>query len=475
MPPRLTLKSFLQQARHTLKKAIEKKDRVTFVIGNESADLDSITSSIIYAYLQSTASSKHTKPILHIPLLNISKADISIRPELLALLPYADIPRDHLITLDDLPSGTSSASDLKSHLPPQNTGWILVDHNAFQGTLGSVYSDSVVGCVDHHVDEGKVPKSSGDEPRIIETSGSCSSLVINHCRRSVWDQPYSDTDASSSHDQPNEKTDEWESQISHLALASILIDTRNLQDASKTTKHDRDAVEFLLSKLSAPAFDSASFYNKLDAAKRDTKSLSLNGMLRKDYKQWTTAAGAAGAAAAAASSSCGPSTQAILGISSTVQPLSYLEEKALTMPTDTETSSYSRPSPSSPDPGSEPSSFKSLVCEATSFAVSKHLSLFAIMTAFESSSTFRRELFLLSTDAAGADAARSFEEADAEKLRLVESSPGKVGDKEERDEKSDEGEGKGQVRVRMWKQGDVSASRKQVAPLLRRALEEVEN
>lgn len=45
--PRNSLRGFLAQARTALRTAIDSNQKVTFVIGNESADLDSMTCSIL--------------------------------------------------------------------------------------------------------------------------------------------------------------------------------------------------------------------------------------------------------------------------------------------------------------------------------------------------------------------------------------------------------------------------------------------
>jgi exopolyphosphatase len=119
---------------------------------------------------------------LYVPITNIPAVDIQLRPEYLAVFRHADIEPGHLITLDDLPP----LSDIQTKLVPENTQWVLVDHNALQGRLGKIYSERVAGVIDHHDDEGKVRKDTGDEPRIIEKSGSCTSLIANYCRP-TWD------------------------------------------------------------------------------------------------------------------------------------------------------------------------------------------------------------------------------------------------------------------------------------------------
>ena len=119
---------------------------------------------------------------LYIPLLNIPSSDIDLRTEFTKLFSHANILPSHLITLDDLPP----PSDLEDKLRPANTRWILVDHNSLQGNLGTIYASRVHGVIDHHEEENAVPKDTEPEPRIVEKSGSCSSLVIRNFK-SKWD------------------------------------------------------------------------------------------------------------------------------------------------------------------------------------------------------------------------------------------------------------------------------------------------
>ena len=90
-----------------------------------------------------------------------------------------------LISLDDLREHDTKSSQL-TKLKPDDTRWILVDHNALQGELGRTYGARVRGCIDHHDEEGKVPGKEicvrEGEMRIVEKSGSCASLVIAWAR-----------------------------------------------------------------------------------------------------------------------------------------------------------------------------------------------------------------------------------------------------------------------------------------------------
>lgn len=325
-----------------------------------------------------------------------------------------------MITLDDLPA----LSDIKTALPPDSTRWFLVDHNALQGKLGKVYSSRVVGCIDHHADEDKVPKDTGSEPRIITTSGSCTSLIINHCR-SAWEGAHSSNDLKT--EDTSTSTALWDAEVAKFALASILIDTLNLQDEHKTTKHDEEAVHYLEAKIkqsksAGDEFNRTTFFKELNEAKKDLSNLTLEEILRKDYKQWTEG-------------------ELNLGTSAVVQPISFLLSKA--------TSPSSNNNKGTQD-------FTPLLNAAKSFAEKKTLCIFSIMTAFETpSQAFARELAVLAVDARGFDVCKKFADQQGEKLKL---------------EVCDEREEDGEHWFRVWRQGNVACSRKQVAPLLREAM-----
>lgn len=349
--------------------------------------------------------------------------DINLRPELLALLPHANIQQDHLITLDDLPD----LANIKEALISESTRWILVDHNALQGKLGAIYADRVVGVIDHHADEGKVPRDTGDEPRVVESSGSCTSLIVNHCRE-AWDSLSSGTSSTGAAQAQGDTlmedeavTSLWDAQVAQLALASVVIDTMNLEDEHKTTQHDRDAVKYLEAKINQCAkigarFDRNAFFEEINDAKKDLNSLTLEEILRKDYKQWTE-------------------NGFNLGTSAVVQPISFLKSKINDDKYDT--------------------SYLPLLHAAKKFAQERDLCIFSIMTAFETEDgNFAREVAVLAIDERGFAACKKFADSSSQKLQL--------------DEKDADENGKHWFHI--WKQGNLSASRKQVAPLLREAM-----
>ena len=392
-------------------------------------DLDSMTCQILYAYVRSMAPPKNAFTPLYIPVTNMPASGIRMRPEFQAVFKYANIEATHLITLDDLPA----LSEIQAKLKPENTKWILVDHNALQGQLGKIYSSRVQGVIDHHEDEGKVPKDTGEEPRIIEKSGSCTSLITNYVRP-TWEMlSGSALSSGAAHAQGDAMVDDdavvkrWDASVAQLGLASILIDTSNLEDRNKTTDHDRQAVEYLEAKIMlcpqlATSFDRTKFYEAVDAAKKDIGPLKLQDILQKDYKEWEQDNGQK------------------LGISSVVKPIEFLQNKA------------------GEEAGSE--SDKAFLDSITSFVEKRKLDLYSIMTTSTSASgDFQRELLLWAFNEKAVSWAESFEEKSRDELGL-----------EEWDGSQDvaSGEDNGQWR-RVWWQRQVQHSRKRVAPLLRQA------
>ncbi|KIW07358.1 uncharacterized protein PV09_02204 [Verruconis gallopava] len=427
---RTSLGSFLRHAKSGLASAIAKGDKVKFVIGNESADLDSLTSSLLLAYIRSTAPPANASSRIYYPVLNIPARDIELRPEFLALLPHANVDPGSLITLDDLRKRETSPFALA----PQATSWILVDHNALQGSLGSVYSARVIGCIDHHEDEHQIPDDTGDEPRIIKKSGSCTSLVTNYCQ-GMWDKISADAstsnemkagDDAASLGRDAASSSLWDTQVAKLAIASILIDTNNLRD--KVTEHDVLAVKYLESKIIASQEGSKSysrdqFFKEISEAKQNIGQLKLHDILRKDYKEWTEGG-------------------QVLGISSVVKDIDFLVEKAA-------------------QEGSGGNKFELFVQAVDSFAKDRGLGLYAIMTTSTSpEGEFQRELFVSATNAQTVEAAAKFVNHSATELGLAKWRGPVDGVEYSRAD----------CWRRIWQQNNVAHSRKRVAPLLRDAM-----
>ncbi|KAI7007161.1 hypothetical protein D0869_14191 [Hortaea werneckii] len=410
---RMSVRTFLVKAKQNLQQTLKNNGEASFVIGNESADLDSITSAIVYGYIQTSTLESMRAQKFYIPVTNIPASDLSLRPELTALLKHAAISPSDLITLDDLESIPLNLS---------KSSWTLVDHNALQGALGQHYRASVTGCIDHHDDEHHVPSTA--EPRLITKSGSCSSLVANHCR-DVWDVVASSSSAigaalgQSSDGLTDDAafTTTWDAQLAKLGLGSVLIDTVNMTAEHKVTEHDKKAVRYLEARINASprvgkGYDRDRFFTEINDAKSDVDSLSVRDVLRKDYKQWSEGG-------------------IELGVTSVVKPIAWLEKKAE----------------------------KGVVDESVKFAKSRGLKLFAIMTAFTNESgEFARQLLLIALEGGKVkEAAERFSKQCTEELKLQNDSVQLAS----RD---------GVAWIQCWEQKNLAASRKRVAPLLREAM-----
>ncbi|ORX96225.1 DHHA2 domain-domain-containing protein [Clohesyomyces aquaticus] len=390
-----------------------------------------MTSSVMYAYLRSMSPPAHAFAPLYIPVTNIPSSGVQIRLEFLEVFSFADIEASHLITLDDLPD----LSIIQSKLRPENTKWILVDHNALQGHLGKIYSSRVGGAIDHHDEEEKVPKDTDPEPRMVVKTGSCTSLVTEYCR-DAWDQlSETSTHSGAAHGQGDSLSDDsvlvklWDAQVAQLGLASILMDTANLQSKDKTTEHDIKAVEYLEAKIMtcpqlSVSFDRNSFFERIDSAKKDIGGLKLQDILRKDYKQWDKGGQK-------------------LGISSVVKSIEFMQKKA-----SDETNTQS--------PG------QAFLEAMRKFRIDRDLDLYAVMTTSKSSEgEFQRELFVWAFNDEAISAATKFAECASEELGLEDwhGSDGNILE-HSRD---------GQWRKAWW-QRKVQHSRKRVGPLLREAM-----
>ncbi|KAJ1666067.1 Exopolyphosphatase [Coemansia sp. RSA 1646] len=266
---------------------------LTLVLGNESADLDSMVSSLTLAYALSAQKSSSNNVV---PIMNANRSDMTLRQDCQVLLQTTLVVEggkgiEDLTFIDDIDLRTvinkytvADSEDSKSSLDV----W-LVDHNA-PSSRQSFLDPYVRGIVDHHLDEGKC---QGAAWREIETIGSCTTLVAAKIR--ALDSP------------PDPA-------LARLLLAPILLDTANFNPASqRATAKDKECYNWLvpLVKWAPHSTESVSaesnngsdmeisgegqllqvssaqeLYKTLDKLKGSVKHLSSADLLRKDYKQW---------------------------------------------------------------------------------------------------------------------------------------------------------------------------------------------
>ncbi|MCP4719137.1 MAG: DHH family phosphoesterase, partial [Desulfobacteraceae bacterium] len=238
-------KYLLESKTHTNCKPIDQ-----IVMGNEAADLDSMASSIVYAYFLNTLDKDSVVPIIPIP-----RADFKLRTEAVYVFEQAGIDLNYLIFMDDVNFEKIMKDD---------TRLVLVDHNRLS-TLYKPYGERVCLILDHHRDEGLYPNVH----RVIEPVGSTATLVgeelINHNARLHNSDPIDEN-------------------IAVLLCGTILLDTVNLSPkAQRATPRDEKIVTILLE--SCP-LDRDGYFKKIQEEKFNTSNLNTFDLLRKDYKKF---------------------------------------------------------------------------------------------------------------------------------------------------------------------------------------------
>jgi len=240
----MELKNFLKEA----KASVNANSIAQIVVGNESADLDSIISANLLAYAYHKMGVEHI-----IPLINIKKQDYKLRTESYGLLKRYDIDESDLIFIDDIDATIiENANDIKV---------IVVDHNKLPDNLRA-WDANVTAVFDHHQDIGMYADAS---PRIFDTVGSCSTLIANFVLENAADI-YKNED------------------LAILNISPILVDTVNMDPAQeRVTDKDVEIANKLKAFTSA---DVQKLYDDLQFMKSDVSALSSTDLLRKDYKQW---------------------------------------------------------------------------------------------------------------------------------------------------------------------------------------------
>ena len=271
----MLLRSYLCALRNHLG-SCSSKSRLTVVSGNESADMDSVVSALVYGYLSFR---KHDT--FCIPLINTERKNFKLRRDILNLLKREAITEDLLFFVDDLGLIISKPIDL-----------VLVDHCNIQGEKLSQWFESgwatITGIIDHHADEGAF---LGCQPRIITTSGSCSSLVFNY-----WYEQFE-----------KKIVDEEETTLIELLLAPLILDTSYFSEqVEEDDVKAFEAYRYIIGKRThevSPLSDYASskikkdsdglklYYKSLKKAKNDVEGFSFEDHLMKDYKQYKFAKG----------------------------------------------------------------------------------------------------------------------------------------------------------------------------------------
>lgn len=201
---------------------------------------------------------------MYIPFVKVPSFDLSLRPEVTYVFHQLQLDPKELICVNHMDmTHWKNKDDDKLDI-------ILVDHNRLTPPTSKLPQLSVIGIIDHHVDENCYL----DAPlRWIEPVGSCTSQVTLLLKDILSQLP---------------KEDQFT--IAKLALAPILVDTIGLKwELGKTTQKDIDAFE-ILSRICFHTTDitpvAIDYYNDIETVKSKVDHLVTRDLLRKDYKEW---------------------------------------------------------------------------------------------------------------------------------------------------------------------------------------------
>ncbi|XP_033127283.1 protein prune homolog 2-like isoform X2 [Anneissia japonica] len=246
------MEAFLSQTKKELSE-LASFSKINIVLGNESCDLDSAVSAIVYAFYLSQKEDSPQKPC--IPCLNINREDLALRTETVHYLEKNNINLNHLTCRDQINLGELHRDD--------RLNLYLVDHNTLPGKDSEI-EGAVVKVLDHH-QSNLVGDDAPDG--VIELVGSCCTLVAEHLLQ----------------EDPNWVLQNVDETIASLLIGTILFDTVNLSEsAGRATPKDINMVENL--QKFCPDINQEEIYQEIHDAKFDVAGLSTFDLLRKDFK-----------------------------------------------------------------------------------------------------------------------------------------------------------------------------------------------
>ena len=395
-----------------------------------------MASATAYAWFATVVKKSNTVPLIQTP-----HPDLQLRTEnlyALSISGFGDASTSpeklDIFCLDDLPK----SSPFPSHK------FSLVDHNR----LGSHFTKdnpnaTVVSVVDHHDDE-QLYKDTADPRVIITPTGSCASLVAelihSRCPPEVTIPP----------------------ELATLLICSIVIDTSGLKPDGRAEDPDRRAMAYLLPRSTfVPALQTSliditpetdfngipilkDLTKNLKTRKADVSRLGTRDLIRRDYKEYTF------------TPSWAKDSQIRVGLASI------------------------------------PVGFKSWIPQNKDFYTAvegwikeRQVAALAILTSFsdekkskkkskkksekESKAKHKRQLLVVVADNKGL-ASKLFPGLEqSTKLRLEERSFEKFGAKKAT------GDFEGVLQAKVYKQGDATATRKTVAPIIKEIVEGLPN
>ena len=241
------------------------------IIGNEACDADSMVSSIVYSKLKKMMDPENE----YIPFFQCN--NIISRLDFIGACTESEFdPTDSIQTIT--PKNVKDISN-----------WILVDHHYPTKVFLKVVPDArnkVIEIIDHHtVVEGSNGNSLVQKIKnSVEnrTIGSCTTIVANRMLRYL-----------EKHNSTIYKGIDIQSLLK-LLMCTIMIDTKNLTDASKTTEDDKHIVGELKKHTSISDEKAEKIYKRLLDSKYNPdfwELADINDILGYDYKDFKSKIG----------------------------------------------------------------------------------------------------------------------------------------------------------------------------------------
>ena len=271
------LNAFLRDTRELVRagdsNASATAKRVTLVLGNEAADLDSVACAVSLAYALHEANDDASRA--YVPVVCVPREDFSLRADARWLLESIGVDVDALTFDGEIDFAKTLDDRLRL---------VLVDHNALASASAyASFASAVDAVVDHHDDEKKYPATAA---AAIVPTGSCATLVAEPLVLDSSALAATAENATRVFRETGPPTRlRFGDPRATLLLAAVLLDTQNL-NASATRVHARDeAVAPILASLAGTG-DPARFHDELKRRRFDQSGLSPRDLLRRDYKQW---------------------------------------------------------------------------------------------------------------------------------------------------------------------------------------------
>lgn len=216
------------------------------VLGNQSADMDSIVSAITFAYANAEKG-------CYIPIINIPRDELLLREDVLHVFEILKIDSHSLLYQEDL--------SFLQKLAKQGCVLVtLVDHNRLAPDQ-EIFAEYVERIIDHHKEEKIHYPLMKESEKLIATTGSNSTLIA---------------------EQVLLNSDSCSPQTACLLLSAILLDTRNLNNKGVTSEKDIAIASVLKEK--AEEYYSNAFYDDLIKMRNSVEHLTPDLLLKKDYK-----------------------------------------------------------------------------------------------------------------------------------------------------------------------------------------------